>query len=96
MIIVKEVGVRMMKEYFEIELSKATPWYGFRKRLKLFGNKGYQAAKDELKKTLLGRECIDIPGAFLQGDWQQDEHPGYIMFEGIMVDMICGINPSFI
>ena len=24
---------------------------------------------------------IDIPGAFLQGDWQQDKHPGYIMFE---------------
>ena len=36
---------------------------------------------------------VDIPGAFLQGDWPQDEHPGYIMFEGIMVDMICEIDP---
>ena len=44
-----------------------------------------------------GRKVItvDIPGAFLQGDWPQDENPGYIMFEGIMVDMICEINPSY-
>ena len=28
---------------------------------------------------------IDIPGAFIQGDWSQDEHPGHIMFEVIMV-----------
>ena len=38
---------------------------------------------------------VDIPGAFLQGDWPQDEHPGYIMFEGIMVEMICEIDPSY-
>ena len=39
---------------------------------------------------------VDIPGAFLQGNWPQDKNPGYIMFEGIMVDMICEINPTFI
>ena len=38
---------------------------------------------------------MDIPGAFIQGDWPQDEHPGYIMFEGIMVDMICELDPSY-
>ena len=38
---------------------------------------------------------VDIPGAFLQGEWPQDKHPGYIMFEGIMVDMICEIDPSY-
>ena len=45
-----------------------------------------------------GRKVItvDIPGAFLQGDFPQDEHPDYIMFEGIMVDMICEINPTYI
>ena len=37
---------------------------------------------------------VDIPGVFLQGDWPQDEYPAYIMFEGLMVDMICEINPS--
>ena len=37
----------------------------------------------------------NIPGASLQGDWPQDEHPGYIMFKGIMVDMICEIDPSY-
>ena len=31
---------------------------------------------------------VNILGAFLQGDWPQDEHPGYIMFEGIMMNMI--------
>ena len=39
--------------------------------------------------------AVDMPGAFLQGDWPQDEHPGYIMFEGIMMDMICEIDPSY-
>ena len=60
MIITKEVGFRMMKKYFEIQALKATPQYRFRKRLKRFGNKGYQAAKDELEKNLLGRGYIDV------------------------------------
>ena len=49
-----------------------------------------------LMYALDGRKVIivDIPGAFLQGDWPQDEHPGYIIFEGIMVNMICEIDPS--
>ena len=38
---------------------------------------------------------VDIPGAFLQGEWPQDEHPRYIMFEGIMIEMICEIDPSY-
>ena len=38
---------------------------------------------------------VNIPGAFLQGYLPQDEHPGYIMFKGIMVDMICEINPAY-
>ena len=38
---------------------------------------------------------VDTPGAFLQDEWPQDEHPGYIMFEGIMVKMVCEIDPSY-
>ena len=32
-----------------------------------------------LMDAIDGRKVItvDIPGAFLQGDWPQDEHPGY-------------------
>ena len=60
MVVVEQAVVRMMKEYFEIEESKATPQYGFRKGLKLFGDEGYQAAKHELKANLLGRGCIDM------------------------------------
>ena len=59
MIVAEHVGVRMMKEYFEIETSKATPQYGFRKGLKQFGDEGYQATKDKLKVNLLGRGCTD-------------------------------------
>ena len=55
MVVAEQVGVRMMKEYFEIEASKATPKYGFRMGMKLFGDEGYQAAKNELKINLLGR-----------------------------------------
>ena len=43
MMVAEQVSVRMMKEYSKIEASKATPQYGFRKGLKLFGDKGYQA-----------------------------------------------------
>ena len=60
MMVAEDVGVGMLKEHFEIEALKATPEYGFRKGLKLFGNKGYQATKDELKVNLLGRGCIDM------------------------------------
>ena len=44
MVITEQARVRMMKENFEIEASQANPQYGFRKGLKLFGDKGYQAA----------------------------------------------------
>ena len=60
MIVAEQAGVRMMKEYFEIEASKATPQYGFSKGLTLFGDKGYQAYKNELKVNLLGRCNIDM------------------------------------
>ena len=46
----------------------------------------------EVRKVI----TVDIPGAFLQGGWPQDEHPGYIMFKGIMVDMIYEIDPTYI
>ena len=38
---------------------------------------------------------VDIPGAFLQGNWPQDKYPGYIKFKGIIVEMICEIDPSY-
>ena len=60
MMAAEQVGVRMMKEYFEIEASKETPQYGFRKGLTLFGDKGYQAAKNGLKVNLFRRGCINM------------------------------------
>ena len=60
MVVAEQVGVRMIKEYFEIEASRSTPQYGFRKRLKLFSDEGYQAAKNELEVNLLGRGCINM------------------------------------
>ena len=50
-----------------------------------------------LMDAMNGRNVItvDIPGVFLQGNWPQDEHPGYIMFQGIVVYMICKIDPSY-
>ena len=60
MVIAEQAGVRMMEEYFEIEASKSTPQYGFRKGLKIFGDKGYQAAKEELEKESTGKSCIDM------------------------------------
>ena len=164
--------VKAMKEYFNMEASKSTPQYGFRKGLEIFGDDGKEAAINELKNNLVGRGClnmltpaeitpsirkkalsylmflkrkrcgkikgrgcadgrpqreyitkeesrsptvalyalmascvmdaidhrkvvtVDIPGAFLQGDWPGKEHPGHIKFTGIMVELLCEIDPS--
>ena len=57
----------------------------------------YALMDSYLMDTTDGRKLItvDIPGAFLQGNWPQDEHPGYIMLEGIIVDMIFEIDPLY-
>ena len=49
-----------------------------------------------LMDAIEGRMVItcDIPGAFLQVDWPGDRDC-YIKFQGIMVDMICKINPEY-
>ena len=52
MVVVEQAGVRMMKEYFETEVSKSTPHYGFRKGLEHFSDEGYQATKNELEVDL--------------------------------------------
>ena len=36
----------------------------------------------------------NIPGAFLQVDWPEDNNC-YLKFEGLMVKMICKIDPSY-
>ena len=58
--IIEQVHIQMMTEYFKIEASKSTPQYGFRKGLKLFGDEGCQAAKNENEANLLERGCIDM------------------------------------
>ena len=42
-----------------------------------------------------GMEVVtcDIPGAFLQSDWPKDK-PTYLRFDGIMVDILCEIDPN--
>ena len=70
----------MTKEFFEIEASKSTPQYGFRKGLKLFRNGGYQPAKNKLETNLLGRGCIDmLPRKDLTWDIQKRALE-YLMF----------------
>ena len=43
-----------------------------------------------------GRQVVtcDIPGAFLQANWPVDNNC-YLKFEGLMVNMICDIDPSY-
>ena len=80
MVIAEQVGVRMMKEYFKIKASKASPQYGFRKGLKLFGDKSYQAAKNKLKVNLLRRGCIDML-SWKNLTWDiRKQDLGYLMF----------------
>ena len=80
MVVAEQVGVRMMKEYFKIEASKSTPQYGFRKGLKLFGDEGYQATKNELEVNLLGRGFIDmLSWKYITWDIRK-QALGYLMF----------------
>ena len=60
MVVTEQAGIRMMKEYFNIEASKSTPQNEFRKGLELFGDKRYQATKNELEANLLERGCINM------------------------------------
>lgn len=41
MVVPGQEGIRMVKECFEIDASKSTPQYEFRKVLQLFGDEGY-------------------------------------------------------
>ena len=80
MIMVQDLGVRMMKEYFEIKTSKATLQYRFRKRLNLSSNEGYQATKDDLQKDLLERGYIDMLSTH-SVTWDiRKQALGYLMF----------------
>ena len=40
--------------------SLATPQYGFKKRLEIFGNDGYNATVKELRDNLIGRGCVNM------------------------------------
>ena len=42
-----------------------------------------------------GKQVVtcNIPGAFLQADWPED-NDCYLKFEGLMVKMICNIDPN--
>ena len=78
--ITKQADIKMMKEYFEIEASKSTPQYGFRKGPKLFSDEGYQTAKNKLKANLLGRGCIDML-SWKDLTWDiRKQALGYLMF----------------
>ena len=78
--VVEQVSVPMMKKYFVIEASKPTQQYGFRMKLKPFGDEGYQAAKNELKINLLGRGCINML-SWKDFMWNiRKKALGYIMF----------------
>ena len=70
----------MIGEYFEIEASESTPYYGFRKGLKLFSDEGYQAAKNKLEVNLLRRGCIDMP-SWEDITWDiRKQRLGYLLF----------------
>ena len=60
MVVAEQVGVRMMKEYFEIWSIKSNTLIWIKEGMKLFGDKGYQAAKNELKVILLEIGYIDM------------------------------------
>ena len=57
---IEEMATTMMADYFLLEASKATPQYGFKKGLQLFGEEGYMAIQHELQQNLIGRKCVNM------------------------------------
>ena len=60
--------------------SKATPQFGFRKGMKLFGIEGWEATKKELSENLLGMDAVKM---ILHKDLDrkvQKEALSYLMF----------------
>ena len=68
----------MMKAYFEIEASKATPQYGFRKGLTLFGDEGYQCEEDDMddQSPRVNRALRKLKSN-LSGDYWSREESAY-------------------
>ena len=55
MIIVMNMSVGMIKDYFKIKSSKTTTQYKFQKESNVFDDEGYQGANNEFEEKLLGR-----------------------------------------
>ena len=60
MLMAEQAGVKMMQEYFELEVSESTLMYGYRKGLRIFGDPGYQATVKGLRYNLVGCGYIDV------------------------------------
>ena len=56
----------------------------------------YKLMAQLVMSTIEERKVVtcDIAGAFLQSDWP-DDNDYYIKFEGMMVGMLCEIDPSY-
>ena len=50
----------MIAECNQMTPSLATPQYGFKKGLEIFGNNGYEATVKELRDNLIGRGCVKM------------------------------------
>ena len=70
----------MIKDYFKIESSKATPQYSSGKESNLFGNVGYQAANSEFEKKSVDRQWMDMLPIY-NVSWNiRRQELGYLMF----------------
>ena len=54
---VEATATKILEEYFEMGLSRATPQNGFKKGLKVFKSDGYKATVKELRDNWIGRKC---------------------------------------
>ena len=56
----EKIAAAMIAQCNEMTASLATPQYGFKKGLQIFGNNGYNAAVKELRDNLIGRGCVKM------------------------------------
>lgn len=60
MINVEKAVAEIIVQCNQIIASLATPQYGFKEGLQIFGNKRYNSTVKELKNNLIGRGCIKM------------------------------------
>ena len=76
----EKAAAKMIVECNQMTESLATPQYGFKKGLQIFGNEGYNTTVKKLKDNLIGRVCVKMLKKHEVSEEVKNKALGYLMF----------------